>query len=548
MSVRGYFKDRFRNLRLVNALAEEYYLRQQDNITMSRMISPDRIDVYDTHLLIDELTYVRCLVVGMDDDDTDANAMPPLITSRAVERIMELSFNGCKIDISTGLIKIPRAETARQLKEDYINNSIDQDVAKKHTKGSISDLQLENENKDIRETYDDIYYNAKNMYNVSFIITMMGKQEEVKQAEAQITAILNTEIISYMTPYNLMLETFIASRLYPVSDKRFSININSDVAAALCVSTSLNSRLDNKGLLFGKDRKTNASVMIDIASLPSQHMIVFGPTQSGKTFSMSVLQMRLHDMLEKRIVYITPKDDGRTDFKAVADYYGDGAISINIGEFGQPINPLRIVFDSKSMGDSPEAYSYAYFRHIRTLKQFFGEWFGAEFSPNMKGYLEDTLNALYKAKGIYRTKPETWQRASYPVLSDLRAYFKRDMIDESLSSDTRKSAAALYNKTSAIGTDGSLSYLNVDNDFDFSKDYIVIDISSVDEELRAAMYVLVCGIVGSRFRTDLEKETALIVDEGRVFLRSKILSDFLLDAVSMGASHGMQLILITQNP
>jgi len=207
MSVRGYFKDRFRNLRLVNALAEEYYLRQQDNITMSRMISPDRIDVYDTHLLIDELTYVRCLVVGMDDDDTDANAMPPLITSRAVERIMELSFNGCKIDISTGLIKIPRAETARQLKEDYINNSIDQDVAKKHTKGSISDLQLENENKDIRETYDDIYYNAKNMYNVSFIITMMGKKEEVAQAEAQIKAILNTEIISYMTPYNRLFAT-----------------------------------------------------------------------------------------------------------------------------------------------------------------------------------------------------------------------------------------------------------------------------------------------------------------------------------------------------
>jgi len=144
---------------------------------------------------------------------------------------------------------------------------------------------------------------------------------------------INIPILTSEEPYNLMLETFIASRLYPVSDQRFSINVNSDVAATLCVSTSLNSRLDTKGLLFGRDRKTNASVVIDIASLPSQHMIVFGPTQSGKTFSMSVLQMRLHDMLDKRIVYITPKDDGRTDFKAVADYYGDGAISINIGEF-----------------------------------------------------------------------------------------------------------------------------------------------------------------------------------------------------------------------
>jgi hypothetical protein len=516
MSITGYVKDKFRGLRLVNALAEEYYLMKQDNETMSRMISPDRLEVYDTHLLIDEHTYVRCIVVGMEDNDVDVNAIPPQMTSRALERIMQLSFNGCKIDISTGLIKIPRVITAKQLKEDYISNSIDQDVARKHTAGSINDIQLENESNDIRETYNDIYYNARNMYNVTFIITVMGEMEEVKLAEAQITAILNTEIISYMIPYNMMLEAFIASRMYPVSDQRFWINVNSDIAATLCVSTSLNSRLDDKGLLFGKDRKTNAEVVIDIASLPSQHMIVFGPTQSGKTFSMSVLQMRLHDMMNKRIVYITPKDDGRTDFKAVANYYGDGAITINIGEFGQPINPLRIVFDSKSMGNSPEAYSYAYFRHIRTLKSFFGEWFGVEFSANMKGYLEDTLNTLYKSKGIIRTKPETWKGA-FPVMSDLREYFKRDMNDESGSSDTRKSAGALYRKTSAIGTDGSLSYLNQDNNFDFSKDYIVIDISGVDEELRKPMYILVTGIVGSRFRTDLEKETAVIVDEAGFF-------------------------------
>jgi hypothetical protein len=277
-------------------------------------------------------------------------------------------------------------------------------------------------------------------------------------------------------------------------------------------------------------------------------MIIFGPTQSGKTFSTSVLQMRAHGMLGKRIVYITPKADNRTNFKAVAEYYKDGAIIIDIGEFGQPINPLQIIFDPQTMGKSPEAYSSAYFRHIRILKSFFGEWLEDEFSPSMKGYLEDTLHTLYKAKGIIRTKPETWTN-EFSVLSDLRDYFKHDMLNKDNQNETKRSAGALYRKTSAIGDNGSLNYLNRrDSRFDFSKDYIVIDISGVDEEIKSAMHVLVTGIVGSRFRTDLEKETIIVVDEARVFLRNPRLSDFLLDTVAMGASHGIALWLMTQNP
>ena len=90
--------------------------------------------------------------------------------------------------------------------------------------------------------------------------------------------------------------------------------------------------------------------------------------------------------------------------------------------------------------------------------------------------------------------------------------------------------------------------MNIDTELDLSKDYIVIDISGVDEEIKSFMHVLVTGIVGSRFRTDLEKKTTLVVDEARVFLRSHDLSNFLLDAVAMGQAQGLQLILMTQNP
>lgn len=444
-------------------------------------------------------------------------------------------------------MKVSRGETNKELKEAYISNSIDQDTAKKHTQGSINDIQLENEASDIRSTYNDIYYSAKNVFNCTFIITVMGDKKEVFTTESKVIAILEAEIISYMIPYNLMKPAFVASRLYPVSDERFWIRVDSDVAAILCVSTSLNSRLDDQGLLFGKDRKTNADIVVNLDALPSDNMLVFGPTRSGKTFSTSVLQMRLYSMLGKRVVYITPKADAGTDFRAIAEYFKDNVAIIDIGEFGQRINPLRIIFDAQSMGTSQEAYSNAYFRHVRTVKHSFGAWFEDEFSASMKGYLEDTLHILYKPKGIIRTKPETWKGA-HPIMRELRAFFKGDMDNKSLSRETRASAGALYRKTSAFGEDGSLSYLNVDTELDISADYIVIDVSGVDEEIRPFMHVLMTGIVGSRFKTDLEKKTVLVVDEARVFLRSENLSNFLLDAVSMGQAQGFQVILMTQNP
>ena len=107
------------------------------------------------------------------------------------------------------------------------------------------------------------------------------------------------------------------------------------------------------------------------------------------------------------------------------------------------------------MGTSQEAYSNAYFRHVRTVKHSFGAWFEDEFSSSMKGYLEDTLHSLYKSKGIIRTKPETWAGA-HPIMRELRDFFKSDMDNRSLSRETRASAGALYRKTSAFGEDGSL--------------------------------------------------------------------------------------------
>ena len=132
MSMSGYVKDKFRSIRLINALAEEYYLMKQDEENEYRSISSDRFEEYDTHILIDEKTHVRCIIGGMTDEDTDVTTVPPEMTSRALERVMSLSHSGCKVDVSTGVMKVSRGETNKELKEAYISNSIDQDLSLIH--------------------------------------------------------------------------------------------------------------------------------------------------------------------------------------------------------------------------------------------------------------------------------------------------------------------------------------------------------------------------------------------------------------------------------
>ena len=108
-------------------------------------------------------------------------------------------------------------------------------------------------------------------------------------------------------------------------------------------------------------------------------------------------------MLGKRVIYLTPKPDTMTDFRAAAEYFGEHGGVIDLGESGQPINPLRIIHYEKSMCSSPDAYSRSYLRHIRILKTGFSVYFEqGEFSSNIKGYLEDTVNYPSLSSGITR--------------------------------------------------------------------------------------------------------------------------------------------------
>ncbi|MGB9928818.1 MAG: ATP-binding protein [Methanosarcina sp.] len=510
-----------------------------------KLISPNRIEVFDTNLVIDQRMYVRCLIVGLPKKNGEG--YPRDMTSKAIERIQELSFEGCKVLISHSLIQIPNDAARDSLQKASFTINVNQEHARKVNPGGSMDLALMCKGEDVVANYRQIYFNSQRSFHSSFIIVIMGGEREVFTAESYIISILKSELIEVHIPTGRMLEIFLASLPFPVSDSRSWVEVRSDTAAVLCTSTNLNSRTDEKGLYFGKDLKTNNEILIDLDTLPAKHLTFLGATGAGKTFSFLILLMRMHDMLNSRIVYTTPKADTGTDYRAVADYYGEDACIVDIGPNGSNINPLQILFDKQSMGTSPYAYAKAYDRHKDLFIKFCSVWFGSEFSGNMEPYLDETLNTVYEQAGIYRDRPETWNNP-FPVMKNLRELWEKDMNNRGLGVK-QKSAEALYNKTYHISEKGSLNYINNQTtDLDLSKDFIIIDLSDVPEIIQDAMNVLVTGMIGSRFSTDNEKETIIAVDEAAIYLRNPELSLSMLKTLTQGRSHKVFLWLATHQP
>jgi Helicase HerA, central domain len=539
MSITGQIEAIVRRLKHARRQIEEQVQDELWRKSLARSITPNRIEVFDTHLLINQRTYVRGLIVGLPTPSGEG--YPREMTGKALERIQELSFEGCKIMLSHGLIQI----SGDKAKDNLQQASFTVNTEQKHriNNNENPDLELACKAEDIVSNYRQIYFNSQRSFHSSFIIVIMGGEKEVFRAESYIISILKSEIIEVQIPSGRQLEMVLSALPFPVSESKAWVEVRSDTASILCTSTNLNSRTDDKGLYFGKDLKTNAEILIDLETLPARHFTFLGATGSGKTYSLMLLLMRMHDMLNYRIIYVTPKADKGTDYKAVARFYKDKACVVDIGDTGSNINPLQILFDKNAMSNSAFAYSKAYDRHKDLFIKFMKVWLPS-LSENADSYLDETLNQVYETAGIIREQPETWAKP-WPVMQNLYDIWALDAANPDLGTK-QKTAEALKNKTYQITGKGTLSYINrPTTSLDLSKDFIVIDMSNVPELIKDAMNVLVTGMLHSRFNTDNDRDTIIAMDEAGVYLRTPKLASDMLTTLTQGRSHGVFLGLCT---
>ncbi len=509
--------------------------------SLPRIIGPSTIEEFPRFIKINNELYARCIVAGIPPT-SDLSGYPSELNPRVIDELMGLSNDGYKIAYSFAVLPIANVESMKMLDKAMYSNKVSQ-ASYLDKKGNDphkqAPLKKDLEHEDFTVNYTEIFKGKQKMFHTAFIIMFFGASEDdLREAESHIKVILESNMIYHEAPDYRQLDTFISAQPFPFSKDFTYCELFSYHTSALLGTRNTNSRTDEVGLLIGEDAKTGKDIMININALSSGHMLIVGPTGSGKTFTSMFLLMRAMTMLRKRIIYLTPKADAGTNYRATCQHFHGSVIDIGRGEGYSSINPMQILMDKNYKGD----YINVFDDHFRLLQQFFTVLFG-EMSSNMVSYLNESSIKAYKNKGILREAPDTWvnKNVVYPTLSDLRAIWEEDAADPK-----DVTAAAMLAKSFQINT--AWSFLNKPTDIDLSSDFIVIDISSVPDDLKDALNVFTTGVMQMRFRTDSTKQTVLMVDEGGVFLRNKDLSAFLLRALTQGRSFGVSLWLATQQP
>ena len=551
------FIDRF-FLKYNTAVARERTKQEEEMFweAAARSIAPATIEEHKSgkYVIVNGNTYKRCIIVGVPPTDR-INGYPKGLSESMMTRLLEMSTHGSQLSISSKLIPIQGSESVKMMNTANFRNEIKQVDSMNRNKGDsekiekLIDENLKIERKHNKDNFKAIVEDNERQFHSALILTMKSDSiEGLNILESDIKSIMGQESVEFEIPDFRHKQTLLAAQPYNKSPDYTQIEVLAPYASMIVPVSNPNSKSDKQGLFFGFDKKTNKQIVVDIDALAALHCIVFGPTQSGKTFTMLMLLWRAMSMLHKRILYCTPKADKNTDHKAIVEYLGDSAELIETGPGGRNINPMQILYDRSQLKEDPDKYIHAFNTHKGTLKLFFDEWFRDTGSPNMANFIDYSLNKCYENAGIYRNIPSTWHDAKWPVLTDLFAIWEEE---KKITKDHEdlKTIRAVLRKTYSLGEGGTLEYLNhqTDKNIDLSKDFIVIDMSGTAADIEDPMRILIAGMMGQRFSTDTKKGTILAIDEARVFLQNPRMSNFLVTALTQGASQSVGLWLFNQD-
>ncbi|MCK5611957.1 ATP-binding protein [Candidatus Pacearchaeota archaeon] len=514
--------------------------------TIAKQIQPELMEEFPGYISINQDTFVKCIVVGVPLSRADG--WPAGLSPEFQEQLLDIGMaEGCTISISTTMIQLPQTDALQLLEDVMFRNSSNREISSAQNPDGSSSQYLEVDRKGYLHDYEQIKIGKEKMFHAAFIVTIWSADTDTMyRATSHIESVLSSYNILKQYPIHRMLDTFLASLPFPTTVDFAFVQTLSSYARMLPCTRNPNSITDDKGLLFGYDTKTRKEVVVDLQRLPAQHMMIVGPTGSGKTYLFYILLMRAYSQLGKRVILCNPKKDMGTSCESVVSYFNqneDVATLINIGPGGNNINPLQILFDEKIVEDGNWESTSMYDYQKVLISQFFRVWFKDTFSHNMDNYLDKTLTEVWQSHGIFRENPSSWKDADWPVFSDLREIWERDLKNTSHDYVT---AEAMLNKTFILGTDGRLSYMNRKTDIDISKDFIVIDISNVPDDIQDAMNIFLTGVMALRFKSDTKKETIIAIDEARVFFQNPQLSSFILKLITQGRSFKIALWLATQ--
>ena len=506
---------------------------------ISRSIAPPSIEEYKDHVVIGD-SIVKVLMIGLPFGKVQG--WPAGLNPGFMDQLLDIGRNQhVTISITSAYIPIPPHTSVNMYETMALKLAGNKDVSKSSNNFQIVDQFLNVEANHLFEEANSIIEAKAKLFHTAFSVVIMASDEsKMREAMSHVKGTLAANCVQKEAPEWCMLETLESSLLTSHTSEYAWVELLTDKAASIAPLKNPNSRLDDSGLLFGEDTKTGKDVIINLDALPAQHMQILGPTGAGKTYTMLFLLMRACSLLNRRIIYTTPKADSTTNYKAVAESYGKNAAVLDLGPGGRNINPLQIMYDQDISRYTHEKTGRLYDDHKDLVNAFFKVWLRKEFSANMEALLDKTLNQVYKSKGIIRDDIRTWEKAEWPVMTDLISEWYKLVNDDK---DKKGTAGALVDKTYKFNNDGSWNFINSPTNIDLTADFIIIDFSGIPYGLQDSMNMLVTGMLGMRFRTDTGRGTIIAVDEGRVYLKNPELGEFIIKIITQGRSYGVYLWL-----
>jgi hypothetical protein len=506
---------------------------------ISRSIAPSSMEEYKDHIVIGD-SIVKVLMVGLPFQKVAG--WPAGLNPGFMDQLLDIGRNQhVTISITSAYIPIPPHTSVNMYEATALKLASNKDVSKNSNNFQIVDQFLNVEANHLFEEANSIIEARAKLFHTSFAVVIMAADEsKMRVAMSHIKSVLSANCVQSEAPDWCTLEMLESSLLTSHTSDFSWVELLTNRAASVAPLKNPNSRLDDSGLLFGEDRKTGKDVIVNLDALPAQHMQIVGPTGSGKTYTMLFLLMRACSLLNRRIIYTTPKADSTTNYKAVAESYGKNAAVLDLGPGGKNINPLQIMYDQDIRRYTSEKAGRLYDDHKDLINAFFKVWLKKEFSANMEALLDKTLNQVYKSKGIIRDDIRTWINADWPVMTDLISIWYELVKNDK---DKKGTAGALIDKTYKFNKEGSWNFINSQTNVDLTADFIIIDFSGIPYGLQDSMNMLVTGMLGMRFKTDTNRGTIIAVDEGRVYLKNPELGEFIIKIITQGRSYGVYLWL-----
>lgn len=503
------------------------------------MMLPGNVDFEQTCIRLNNETYASCVLVGLPENLV--SGYPENLKPDVMTRIFELSEKkhgkAHIISIDDAILPIDSGAAVDAIKA--VITTIEVNQRSMSTSSNIR--QLDNSKGKYQMLMDRLQDGTTRLNEFCKIITVYSDNvDELRAGVSKVQAILRAYDIKSRPAYGIQKETLKATRFFPIFNPELSTWLETTAIVRVLGLTNgyISSMNENgEGVYFGDDAATKQEYIFDLHAMGAMHAIILGASRSGKTTAMATWGMRLVNAGFK-VIYVTVKPDVTTNYLNVASYFKDKGEIMYLGRGNKNINPLEIMFDPAKLFDPKSVF----FQHLTIVKRFINLLAGGDLNSLQLEYIERTLLRLYKKYGIDPISPDTWKPDPQPTLIELQKTWEADTQTQN---PYQLTAQAVYSRTTSIAH--NWDFLSTPTTISLTADYLVIDLHGLPHDLIDPMNYFLTAIFGLRFRTNIEKKTIIMIDEGRSFLKGG-LGEEIIRIATQGGSQGVGIWIGTQNP